>query len=261
MRLEWSRVIDFIARRDAALASSFVGVRQSEIDAVQAQYRITLPSTYVDFLRTMGENSGELYPFGETYVHTFSALLEQLPPEDYPAERFFKVVFVAEEFAVDPIDTYLDLSRSDGHDAPLVEFEPPLGPNETNFSEDHLSFAERLIYNVFRRLDVDQRRYGADIVVFGRDPWNGTGIKQAALDVLIRSGFAAALPDLGRVGCLSRESVSVLISVSDKGKLVKFEMGGDSRDAIEQPVRDLLAAVPGAKLSGPPAERTDEAGS
>jgi hypothetical protein len=261
MRLEWSRVIDFIVRRDAALPSSFVGVRQSEIDAVQAQYRITLPSTYVDFLRTMGENSGELYPFGKTYVHAFSKLLEQLPPEDYPAQRFFKVVFVAEEFAMDPIDTYLDLSRSDGHDAPLVEFETPLGPNETNFSEDHLSFAERFIYNLFRRLDVDWRRYGADIVVFGRGAWNGTEIKQAALNVLTRSGFAAALPDLRCVGCMSRESVSALISVSDKGKLVKFEMGGDSLEAVEESVRDLLAAFPGAKLSGPPAERADASGS
>jgi hypothetical protein len=139
-----------------------------------------------------------------------------------------------------------------------VEFETPFGPNDTNFSEDHLSFAERFIYSVFRRLDVDQRRYGADIVVFGRGSWNGTGIKQAALDVLTRSGFTGELPDLNRVGCLSRESVSVLISISDVGKLVKFEMGGDSREAIEGAVRELVAAFPDAKVMKPPAERTEE---
>ena len=256
--IAWSQVIDFIGRRDAELASSFVGVRQSEIDAVQAQYGISLPSAYVHFLRTMGENSGELHPFGNTYVHTFSELLEQLPPEDYPGDRFFKVAFVIEELAVDLIDIYLDLNRSDGYDSPLVSFEIPLEPNATNFSEDRLSFAEKLVYRVFRKLDVDRKRYGATIVVFGGDPGNLRGTKQAALNVLMRSGFAAALPELQRLGCLTRESVSMLISISDARKLIRVEMGSDRRDAIEELVRDLLAAFPGAQLSAPPAERTDQ---
>src|SRR5262249_49948442 len=161
-------------------------------------------------LRTMGESSGQLYPFGN-YIHTFSALLEQLEAEDDPVERFFRVAFMAQEFATDPIDMYLDLRRSDGHDAPLVELEAPFGPDEENFGEDHLRFAERLVYNIFSRLDVDQRKYGARVVVFGSNP---TEIKQAALSLLIRSGFAAALPELARVACLSRASASVLMSIS-----------------------------------------------
>jgi hypothetical protein len=249
-------VIDFIARRNAALPPSFVGVRQADIDAVQTDYGITLPSAYVNFLRTMGEHSGELYPFGQMYVHAFSKLLEQLPPEDYPADRFFRVVFVAQEFATDPIDTYLDLARSDGHDAPLVDFETPFGASETNFGEDHLSFAERLIYNIFRRLDMDQRKYGAQIVVFDRNSKDLADIKHVALDVLSRSGLIEALPDLQRVGCLSREAVSAMVSISNIGKLVMCEISGNNMVAIEQPVRELLAAFPDAKLSQPPAERT-----
>jgi hypothetical protein len=258
MRLSWSQVIDFIRRRDGVLASSFVGVRQSEIDAIQAQYGMILPSTYVDFLRTMGESSGELYPFGQTYVHTFSQLLEQLPPEDYPADRFFKVAFQLEEFAVDSIDVYLDLTRTDGHDAPLVMFETPVEATHASSIEDNLSVAERLVYRIFRRIDVNRKRYGADIMVFGSDLWNGSETKQAALSVLARSGFAAVLPDLRRVGCMTRESASVLISVADAEELVEFELGGDSREAIEEPVRELLAAFPDADLMQPPAERTEE---
>jgi hypothetical protein len=260
MRLAWSQVIDFIVQHDATLAASFVGVRQSDLEAVQTQYGIRLPSAYADFLRMMGENSGELHPFGETYVHAFSELLEQLPPDGYPAERFFKVAFVAEDLAVDLIDIYLDLSRSDGDDAPLVAFETPLAPNATNFSEDHLSFAERLVYRIFRRLDVDRRRYGAALVVFGAGAWDGRATKQAALNVLMRSGLSAALPDLRRVGCVTRESISVLISDSAPQKLVKFEIGGSSREAIDESVRHLLGAFPEAQLTEPPTERHDGAG-
>ncbi len=258
MQIDWSRVIDFIARRDAALAASFVGVRPNQIDALQVEYGITLPSVYVDFIRTMGENSGELQPFGETQVHTFSELIEQLPPDGYPPKRFFKVAFEGDESSVTFLDIYLDLTRSDGHDAPLVMFETPFEPTD-DFREQYLSLVERLVYHIFQKLDVDRKRYGADIVVFGRDSRNGTEVKHAAVDVLTRSGFVAALPDLRRVGCLTRESVSVLISVSDTGNLVELEIGGDSLEATEEPVRDLLAAFPGAELSEPPAERTDEA--
>jgi hypothetical protein len=239
MHRAWSQVIDFIVRKDATIASSFVGVAQSEIDAVQARYRITLPRIYVEFLRSMGESSGALQAFGTTYVHAFSALLAQLPAEDYPGERFFRVAFVAEQYATDPIDTYLDLARSDGNDAPLVDFETPFSPEDTRFSEDHLSFAERLHYRIFRELDIDRRRCGADVVVF-RD----AEAKDAGLDILTRFGFATALPDLRRVACLSRESVGVLISVSDAGALTKFEIGGDSESPIDDVLRQLRGAFP-----------------
>ena len=55
MQLDWSRVMEFILQQDPGLAASFVGVERSRIAAVEAQYGITLPTTYVDFLATMGE--------------------------------------------------------------------------------------------------------------------------------------------------------------------------------------------------------------
>lgn len=256
MRVNWAQVVGFIEQHDATLASSLVGVSQHEIDAVQAQYRITLPSAYVDFLRTMGENSGTLHPFGQTYSHSFSELLEELPPDGYPTDRFFKVALASEEFAVDLIDIYLDLSRSDGHDAPLVLFETSLKPAPTHINNYYLSFAERVIYRVFWQLELSRRRYREDVLVSGRDSSDSDAVKRMALAVLTRSGFAAALPDLPRVGCLTRESASVAASISGTGRLVKFQVGGDSRDALEEPVRELLAAFPGATRSEPAAERT-----
>src|SRR5712675_531622 len=123
--IDWSRVIDFIARRAPTLASSLVGVAPSQIESVQAQFGIVFPSAYVDFLLTMGDERGSLRPFGETQVHAFSELVTELPPEDYPLRRFFKVAFEAQEYPIAIFDTYLDLTRSDGHDAPLVTFETP----------------------------------------------------------------------------------------------------------------------------------------
>lgn len=256
----WSEVIAFIQRHTGGRATGFVGVTQSEIDRVQAQLHIVLPSIYVDFLRTMGENSAGLYPFGETYRHTFSELADELPPEDYPAERFFKVAFAIEELSVDLIDAYLDLSRSDGDDAPLVKFETPFKPTSKAFSEDYLHFGERLVFNIFRRLEADRRKFRASIAVFGPGASNGTGIKEDALRLLTGLGFTAALPDRRRVGCVTGESASALIAVSE-GKLVRVTVDGDTREAVEDPIRVLLNAFPDAQLVDPPKERSGRAGS
>ena len=256
--MNWSQVVDFIKRRDPELASSLVGVSQSEIDAVQAQYRIALPSIYSDFLGTMGEDSGTLFPFGKTYSHTFSELVDELPPEGYPPERFFKVAMALEEYNVDLIDIYLDLTRSDEDDAPLVMFETSLKPAPTHVNDYYLTFAERLIYRVFWQLDVSRRQFRADVLVRAKDAAESSQAKQAAATVLTSAGFSAPLPDLRRVGCMTQESASVLTSISGTGRLVKFQVGGDGRDALDGPVRELFAAFPGATSSEPSVGRSDE---
>ncbi len=79
--------------------------------------------------------------------------------------------------------------------------------------------------------------------------------KQDATGLLMGLGFAADLPDLPRVACLTQGTVSVLISIDEE--LVTFELGGDSREAIEVPVKELLAALAGAVLQEPPAPRSE----
>ncbi len=145
MLMDWSRVMAFMQQRDPALVASLVGVPRPQIDAVQAQYRIQFPAVYVDFLQTMGEGSGGLTPFGNTQVHRFSELIAQLPPQDYPADRFFKVAFESDEMALACFDTYLDLARNDGDDSAIVRFESPLETPPAGLPEETLSLAERLM--------------------------------------------------------------------------------------------------------------------
>ena len=251
MWLDWTRVTDFIARRDPELAASFKGVSRSDIDAVQRRLDVTLPSTYVDFLTTMGEASGILQPFGETQVHTFSDLVAQLPLSSYISKRFFKISFESDEFAVAFLDTYLDLSRSDGHDAPLVTFEEPTEPGRTDFPDESLTLTERLLYHIFWTLDTSGREYGARMVMFGANE------KDAIAAVLGPAGFTKALPDVRRVTCLSRNSASALLSVSDDRGLVALELGADDSDELEGLVQQVLEQFPGANLQEPPARRSE----
>jgi len=256
-QIDWSRVIDFIAQRDVALASSLVGVEPSQIEAVQAQFGIELPSAYVNFLRTMGEETGILMPFGDTQVHAFSELIAEFPPDGYPPKRFFKVAFEASQYPVAVLDTYLDVTRSDGLDAPLVRFEIPLENERTELVEAPLSFAETVFYRMFWELDMIRRDFEATLVVQGLSPVDARATKDSAVTSLAELGFTMALPELVRVACLNRESSSLLISISDVNQLVAFRLSGDTREAIDIGMRDVLASCPGAVVSRPPSRRSE----
>jgi hypothetical protein len=256
-QIDWSRVIQFITQRDAALASSLVGVAAGQIESVQAQLGIVFPSAYVDFLRTMGEQSGSVLPFGDTQVHTFSKLVAQFPPEDYPPKRFFKVAFEASPNPIGVFDTYLDLTRADRLDAPLVRFEIALEGESPEILDEPLSFAETLCYRVFWELDMMRRDFDATLLVEDVAPVDALTTKDAAMSALGERGFTVALPDLVRVACLNREALSVLISISDESELIEFHLSSDTREAIDSGIRDLLAVCPAAVVEEPPARRSE----
>ncbi len=255
--MNWLQVRDFIVQKDPA--ASLVGVAQAQIEAVQREFGIALPSDYVEFLRTMGEESAGLQVFGETQIHSFSKLLRQLPPDGYPPERFFKVAYEAGRNAVAYLHTFLDLSRSDGSDAALVALETPLDPDETDFPEEALSFSETVTYRIFWLLDMAKREYNARVVAFGEEGWDASIPKLAATRILAESGFTLALPELPRVAALTGTSASALINIDDIVELVAIDIGGDSREALEALTERLVAGVPGAELRRAPTERTGEA--
>ncbi len=256
MPLEWAQVVDFIARQDPALAAALVGANPRDVQAAQDRLGITLPVAYLDFLATMGEHSGPLHPFGESRIHAFSELLD-LPPDQAVPKRFFKIAVEGDSFAVAFLDTYLDLSRSDGYDAPTVTFETPVDPDHTDFAEDSLTFAERVVYHIFWSLDVSRREFGARVVIFNLDDWKGPTEKKAPVDLLVQAGFAHALPELPQVACLSQSSVSALLSLSSQSRLVAVDIGGDTRDAVTELVAGLLAQFPEANLQDAPARRSE----
>lgn len=258
VQIDWARVVDFIGQRDTALAASFVGVDLRRIHEVETGLGIRLPSAYVDFLTTMGEDSGPLRPFGETRIHAFSRLLAELPPKGYPARRFFKVAVETDELADAWFNTYLDLARSDGNDAALVMFESPLDPRQSDVREQPLSFVEKVVEHIFLSVEVAPKNYGARIFVHGEEPWRGVEIMQQVVQSLIEDGFAAVLPESQRVACLSRGPVSILVTDSDTSELVDLRIGGDDLEATELVVAPLIAAIPGASLYQPAARQEAE---
>jgi len=253
VEIDWSAVLEFIARRNAELANSCAGVARSQIEAVERRYGITLPSNYVNFLQRMGESSGGLNLFGFTYAHQFSRLIRQLPSTSDMTQRYFRVAMESDLSAPSFEDIYLDLQHSDQHDGPLVRISRPLNP-DSEIEEWPLSVTEKIIYELVWQIDVSRMPFGAEVAAFnGGASRNPLKTKEDAANLLRDLGFAASLPELPRVVCMSQPASSVLIAVDED--LVTFELGGNSREGVEESLNVLLSAQLGAILQRPPARR------
>jgi hypothetical protein len=248
MLVDWQALLTFIRSRDAELAASFRGVPRRQIAAVEKEYGITLPASYVDFLQVMGEDSGGLQPLGPTQDHTFSEVRDLLPPEGYP-ERFFKVAFETDPQALADVDSLIDLGRSDGQDAPLVrsetgdEDEPIVPP----VSEADWTFGETVTERIFSRLELERRPFRGKVFVSDRDPADAQEVKRRALAVLAEKGAQPALPELPRVACVTGEGLSAVVDVHDETKLVSIRLGADDLRTAEALV-EALARLPNAMV-------------
>ena len=138
----WFDLLSFIKLKDPSFLNTVKGVPLADIEECEESYSITLPKIYKDFLVTMGADSGELYPFEKNRIARFYENMDDLSTEaeNYPEIRFFKI---AENFSTSGISScalYIDLARSDGNDAPLIESEDYFmyNFNEEYSSEDYI---------------------------------------------------------------------------------------------------------------------------
>jgi len=247
--MTWDELFRFMCERKPGYAQTIRGVALDDIILCEKNLRITLPTLYVEFLVTMGADCGAFRPFGATQISDFYELVEQLPPEDYPGARYFKVAFEGDESQITPYDIFLALQRSDGHDAPLVTFEDGGG-----FSEDYvvcktLSLGETLMAQAFRQFELRQRRESATVYLRQHTPHPDT--MRRIQEILMASGLIPTLSPQANVICLGRDDMSAVVALSGTGEAVGVEFGADEGKALSLLLERVLGVFPDATVSYP----------
>jgi hypothetical protein len=255
LAINWPGIVDYIAAKNSALVSSFRGVSRRDVEHCEAQFAVTFPASYMDFLLTMGEESGDLSPLGRTQSHRFSDLVADFPPSGYPSHRLFKVSYETDTQALVSIDKFLDLANADAHDAQLVEFEP--GDAAAPVDPGDFTFGESVVREVFGGLELYLRKYAATALLDSHDQNHGLAVKGTSVEALTRLDFRLAMPDLARVTCLNRDSISVMVSVYNSIKAVDLRIGSVDLRALEAFLDELAANLPGSRLIQVPFEQHD----
>lgn len=248
--MDWPLVIEFIRQRDPAFLSCVEGMPDAAVAALAAGCGVTLPASYVEFLRRMGVSSNGYAPFGATQDHGMAAIAECLDNEDdAPSGRLFPVAIETDSSLVALYDHYLDLQRGDGDDAPLVMLEQGVSLEVQTPVETRETFVERITASAFNHFEL-RHRAGCDVLSVGGgtlQAGEGRAALQRALTLLQRAGFAPVLPQSGRVACLQAGPLSVYARLNENYELLTMRLGSDDPLALNELAEQLLADLPGAR--------------
>lgn len=253
--MNWSDLLGLVTARDPAYLRTIQGVPREEVARCEENARIRLPGLYVDFLVTMGAGSGAFHPFGATQTCTFAALIAELPTEDYPEDRYFKVAFESDPSMITFYDMFLDLGRSDGEDAPLVTFETGGEFAPHIVTEVGFTVAEWLSSGVFASFELRRRPQHEHLGCFRPTRGEIQHAMEAALELFVAQGLEPALPPLPRVACLRDATRSVLLTSRGTSHALGIEVGADSRAALAPAIEQILQRLPGTKLHARPGRR------
>src|SRR5262245_29023305 len=119
----WQELYAFMCQRDRAFASKVEPVPRDVIASCEGAIEANLPPMYVEFLATMGANSGRYHPFGAHQNAEFQHLLKWLPLSDIPSADYFRVARQRDRQLDVISEPYLDLTRSADGATPLITIE------------------------------------------------------------------------------------------------------------------------------------------
>jgi len=244
--VNWSDLFAFMTARDPELADHVVGAAPEDVATTQRELGITFPAVYVDFLLTMGVETGRFHPFGRGVDSNFYRVLEQIPPEDYDIHDYFLIGRETDTSRCPMVDLYLDLRRSGVEDGAVVDVEQgsEWEPEQTN----DLTLLERLTRLAWRSFEA--ARFAHDRVIFV--PVEAMGelpaVRQRVLSVLSRRGHEPTLPPLPRLDCLGSETAASFLHTTSKFKLVDVILAEDDEQRLRQLVEIVLDNVPGASI-------------
>jgi hypothetical protein len=254
--MNWDPLADFIQAEDPAFVALLQGVAAKDLARVERECAIRLPRSYRGFALMMGTDSDGCYLFGPHRNQKFDDLVAQLPPRTYPGQHYFKIGSAQDPSEISPADYFLDLTRSDGVDAPLVMFEDAadLGPEgfRREYVRDmYVTFGEQATISIFTFLVLDRAPEHARVVIGALSPAERQAANAAATERLRRMNFDPVLPSNARVSSFRRGQLGALVTVREELRCVTIHLSGDKGPSLRVVVDQLRDHFPDAAMRGP----------
>jgi hypothetical protein len=241
----WADLRAFIDARAPTYWSSTKGVPRDEIAAGEEAAGVKLPRLYVDFLADIGAESGGLKPFGASQTCCFDRIMAELPAEGYPGDRYFKVAIEEDTSLVCFLDTFLDLARSDGHDAPLVQFEDIGMFEEDMVTSQGFTLAEQLTRRVFDFVVLEPRPHKTSLGIYNlKTPEDVERQRQLLYQLLAKMGLTTVLPPEPRVACFHSDKLSALVRFLTEVHSFAVTLGAVDKKVAKAAVEQLRDHVP-----------------
>lgn len=193
--IPWTDIIAFLNERSAGIAERIHGASPEQVAALTARAPVPLPENYLQFLSHFGAADGGFCVFPRHYYLAPDLILFPETAMTWDRQQFFLIGFQNPAQACeDPHELFLDLTRSTGHDAPIVGFQPAIP--STEMSLDH-GLADWVIAAAGWQYAMKGKSARARLVAWPKAEATDEGIRnqhRALVDLLMKSGFVPGLP-------------------------------------------------------------------
>lgn len=241
--MSWDSLLAFVRSEAPAFVDSMKGVTRQDIALVETHYRIDLPEAYRQFLLLMGEDGAGFSLFGPSQNQRFRDVIAHIPEASWPVQEYFKISFADDSAMVSPPDYFLDLTRADGNDAPVVMFEDDEEFSREDVQERGFTFLEQLHRRLFGHVANDRLPERALVAV----PIESNALTMPLLIAMLEEmRFARALDPLVRVRCLRREGMWALVDVDPGGHEFAMSFWSDERSRLAAVIDQLSVRFPDA---------------
>lgn len=248
-RLKWRDIASFLSDRVPDFSTHKVGVERGLVEEAAADLGVELPQLYIDMMVDIGVASGSYAPFGRAVDARFGGLRALHPPRTYPQERYFKVArhiasqVPSELRGLDPEEPFLDLTRSDGCDAPLITIDQA-GPFKSHHVRDlHETLSASVARKAFIPFALAPLRNQATFFADVDEPDDAPGLEQEAYSVLSSMGYALAMPHTSGFTGLCAEQRAACVYLLDGDTLViQLASEGELREDVERVAKAMPAA-------------------
>jgi len=244
--MNWSDIFTFMTDRDPEFITTITGSNRNDINTCQRELDINFPASYVDFLLTMGVDTGRYHPFGKFMDSNFYRVLRQIPPEEYDIHDYFLIARDTVESRCPPYDLYLDMGRNDGHDAELV-----LAENGSEWAPEdrvRLTLLERLSASAWRGFDALRFEHNRAIHVHTKDAAELIEARERSVELLTKQGFSPSLPALERIICLETSTMTAITELDEVLRMAVVVVAGNDEKELGLMVELFLDNIPRASV-------------
>lgn len=244
--MKWSELFEFMIERDPAFAATVVGANESDLETCQRELDIVLPAAHVDFLCSMGIDSGYYLPFGPGMDSNFYHILRQIPTEDYDIRNYFPIALETDSSRCPMFDLYLDLSRPIEADAIVLEAEN--GSDWTPRKSDPITLLERLTESAWRTFEAP--RHAANRMLNVRvDPGTDFApVRALILATLENLGHTPVLPRQKRFDCLGTKTEASIVHLQDQFRIIQVIIAANDEKQLSRVVESFLDNVPQSSI-------------
>ena len=245
--MDWHALFDFMSARGRTFAQRAIGVPADAVSMVEHNCGVQLPTFYVDFLKSAGEDPDRFTPFGPGQDTDFYELVKLLPTERYPCERYWRITRHIDTSVDVHESLFLALERAEPGSTPLVTIALNYSFDPAMVEDLGITLEDAFVGGAFRIFEIEPKPSRMAVHAFADTREETLESAEEARRVLAAMGLQRTFGPTPRFTCFADGQRAASVEVESE-TMVEISIGAESLARSGSMAEALTATLPNAHV-------------